>query len=152
MKKETLLKKIAKLGLTVQDDGHRCYIHHNGQIASWFWQECWEEDKKGQYYGTNWHTKGENQESDPYTDYFPGTHWDNASQMLSRLVPPQPKFAIGSIVRGKQNKRAQRRGYAGRQGLVVGNGGTFANVDWMGFAKSPYNSYPERDLELVSAA
>ena len=90
MKKTTFLKKAKKLGLTVDEpnDGRRCYIHHNGNIASWFWQENWQ---TGELEGTNWHIKGEGQESDPYTDYFPGYFTDNATQMLNRLVPPGSK-------------------------------------------------------------
>ena len=34
MKKERLLKKIAKLGLTVEDNGNRNYIVHDGTVAS----------------------------------------------------------------------------------------------------------------------
>lgn len=151
MKKQTLLKKIAKLGLTVEDNGNRCYIVHNGTVASWFWQNHWE---TGEPYACNFHTKGEGQEACLHTDYFPGTYWDNATQMLNRLVPPPAKFPVGSLVRGKQNKRAQRSGYAGKVGLVTEAGGhNYCRVDWVGEGNNnPYNNYPERDLELVSAA
>ena len=57
MKKTTFLKKAKKLGLTVDEpnDGRRCYIHHNGQIASWFWQDSY--SHPGELEGTNWHIK-----------------------------------------------------------------------------------------------
>ena len=150
MKKQTLLKKIAKLGLTYEDNGTRCYITHNGTVASWFWQNHWE---TGEPYACNFHTKGEGQQSCLYTDYFPGTYWDNATQMLERLVPRPAKFPVGSLVRGKQNKRAQRSGYAGLVGLVTeADGHRYCRVEWVGRENHRYNSYPERDLELVSAA
>ena len=151
MKKQTLLKKIAKLGLEVDDNGTRCYIVHNGKIASWFYQNDYH---SGEPYALNFHIKSVGQESDPYTDYYPGYHLDNATQMLQTLVPPPAKFPVGSLVRGKQNKRAQRSGYAGKVGLVTEAGGSnYCRVEWVGEAKNnPYNNYPERDLELVSAA
>ena len=114
------------------------------------WQNHWE---TGEPYACNFHTKGEGQESCLYTDYFPGTYWDNATQMLNRLVPPPAKFPVGSLVRGKQCKRAQRSGYAGLVGLVTEAGGSnYCRVEWVGRENHRYNSYPERDLELVSAA
>ena len=72
--------------------------------------------------------------------------------MLERLVPPKAKFPVGSLVRGKQCKRAIRQGYAGLTGLVTSSGNRYATVEWLGKEKSPYNNYPERDLEMVSAA
>jgi len=96
MKRTTFLKKAKKLGLTVEENQRRCYIRHNGTIASWFWQEHY---LTKELEGTNWHTKGEHQESDPYTDYFPGSFWDNATQMLSRLVPPGSKHKVGSLLK-----------------------------------------------------
>ena len=166
MKKETLLKKIAKLGLTVQDNGHRCYIHYNGQIASWFWQEHWE---TGELEGTNWHTKGEHQESDPYTDYFPGSFWDNASQMLNRLVPPGSKHKVGALLKCKDNKRSARYKRVGRMGLMIEEGQKQAKIQWLTPSKSELqlqelypNTYgtggvftewvQDNDLEIVSAA
>ena len=167
MKKETLLKRIAKLGLEVEDNGRRQYIVHNGIVASWFYQEYWEEEKKGQYYACNFHTKSVGQESDPHTDYYPGSFWDNASQMLARLVPPVSKFKVGSLVRGKDNKRANRMGYANRMGMVVKAGEKNAHVQWLQpteaekeMCRNYPNTYgsvyttwiPDRDLEIVSAA
>ena len=149
MKKERLLKKIAKLGLTVEDNGNRNYIVHDGTVASWFYQNDWE---TGEPYALNFHLRSIGDESDPHTDYFAGYHVDNATQMLERLVPPKAKFPVGSLVRGKQCKRAIRQGYAGLTGLVTSSGNRYATVEWLGREKSPYNNYPERDLELVSAA
>ena len=53
MKRETFLKKAKKLGLTVDESNRRCYIVHNGIVASWFWQEHWETKE---LVGTNWYT------------------------------------------------------------------------------------------------
>ena len=165
MKKTTFLKKAKKLGLEVEEDGHRCYIHHNGQIASWFWQENWQ---TGELEGTNWHIKGEHQESDPYTDYFPGYFTDNATQMLNRLVPPGSKHKVGSLVRCKENKRNGRFNRVARMGLMIDAGEKQAKIRWLKTSESErrlQELYPntygtggftewvqDNDLEIVSAA
>jgi hypothetical protein len=168
MKKTTFLKKAKKLGLTVDEpiDGRRCYIHHNGQIASWFWQENWQ---TGELEGTNWHIKGEHQESDPYTDYFPGYFTDNATQMLNRLVPPGSKHKVGSLVRCKENKRNGRFNRVARMGLMIDAGEKQAKVQWLKASEGErrlQECYPntygtggvftewvqDNDLEVVSAA
>ena len=130
MKKTTFLKKVKKLGLTVDEpnDGRRCYIHHNGQIASWFWQENWQ---TGELEGTNWHIKGEGQESCSYTDYFPGYFTDNATQMLNRLVPPGSKHKVGSLVKCKDNKRSTRYNRVGRMGIMIDAGDKQAQIQWL---------------------
>jgi hypothetical protein len=168
MKKTTFLKKAKKLGLTVDEpnDGRRCYIHHNGNIASWFWQENWQ---TGELEGTNWHIKGEGQESDPYTDYFPGYFTDNATQMLNRLVPPGSKYKVGSLVRCKDNKRSTRYNRVGRMGLIVYTGQKQAKIRWIKASEGELrlqelypNTYgtggvftewvQDNDLEIISAA
>ena len=168
MKKTTFLKKVKKLGLTVDEpiDGRRCYIHHNGQIASWFWQENWQ---TGELEGTNWHIKGEHQESDPYTDYFPGYFTDNATQMLNRLVPPGSKHKVGSLVRCKENKRNGRFNRVARMGLMIDAGEKQAKIQWLKASEGErrlQELYPntygqggvftewvqDNDLEIVSAA
>ena len=168
MKRTSFLKKAKKLGLKVDEDGHRCYIRHNGTIASWFWQDNWQTGEKE---GTNWHTKGEHQESDPYTDYFPGSFCDNATQMLNRLVPPGSKHKVGSLVRCKDNKRSARYKRVGRLGLMVDEGQKQAHIQWLTPTAAELNlqeCYPatyarngvgcfvdwiqDTDLEVVSAA
>ena len=52
--------------------------------------------------GNCFHTKGVDQESDPYTDYYPGT-LQNGTQAIDRLCPPPPVQA-NSLVRGDNNK------------------------------------------------
>ena len=101
-----------------------------------------------------------NQESDPHTDYFPGTYWDNATLLIDRLVPPPPKFTPGSLVRGKvENKRANRHGYAGKIALVTKASGKYMSLQFVsdeawdsGPGPTVWNSmsYPVRDFELVS--
>lgn len=149
MKKTTLLKKIAKLGVEVRDNGTRSYICHEGRVASWFYQNDYH---TGEPYALNFHIRRENDHSDPYTDYYAGYHLDNATQMLNTLFPPPSKFPVGSLVRGKATKRAQRQGFAGLTGLVVEDGSNKnCRVEWMGKKNSIYNWYADRDLELVSA-
>lgn len=166
MKRTSFLKKAKKLGLTVEENERRCYIHHNGTVASWFWQEHWETKE---LVGTNWHTKGEHQESDPYTDYFPGTFWDNATQMLNRLVPPGSKHKVGALLRCKTTKRNARYNRTHRVGLMIKEGEKQAQIQWLQPTKRELQMqelYPntygrggvftewvqDNDLEVVSAA
>ena len=87
------------------------------------------------------------------TDYFAGSFYDNGTQLLHSFKQPEPKFAVGCLVRGKNNKRATRQGYAGKTGLVM-EAGPYTKIQWLGEEYPPrYNyGYPERDLELVAAA
>ena len=166
MKRTSFLKKAKKLGLTVDERERRCYIVHNGIVASWFWQEHWETKE---LVGTNWHTKREGQESDPYTDYFPGTFWDNATQMLNRLVPPGSKHKVGALLRCKETKRNARYNRTHRVGLMIKAGEKQAQIQWLQPTKQELQlqeMYPntygrggvftewvqDNDLEVLSAA
>ena len=128
MKRTSFLKKAKKLGLKVEESERRCYIHHNGLVASWFWQENWE---TGELEGTNWHVKRADQESCPYTDYFPGSFWDNATQMLNRLVPPGSKHKVGALLRCKETKRNARYKRTHRVGLMIRAGEKQAQIQWL---------------------
>jgi hypothetical protein len=77
------------------------------------------------------------------TDYHAGSFRDNITQVCESLLPPPPKFPVGSLVRGKQNKRAIRQGYAGKVGLVMPNRGEDQ-------PKWGWQTFPERDLELAT--
>ena len=99
------------------------------------------------------HVKGENQQSDPYTDYYPGSYMSNVKQLCEWMLPPLPKYPVGTLVRGKSNKRATRWKIAGKLGLVTSaNGGScqvlFSGVPpHEGINKLGYIS--ERDLEKI---
>ena len=101
----------------------------------------------------DFHVRAANDHSDLMTDYHAGSFRDNITQVCESLLPPAPKFPAGSLVRGKQNKRAIRQGYAGKVGLVVPNlGSRYAKVAWVGESQPMWGwaTYPERDLELAS--
>ena len=159
MRKERFLKKVAKLGLEpVEGYNGKWHVQVDNTVASWRYQNAWG-DVDGRYQelegvqeACSFHTRHVNDHSDIMTDYFAGSFCDNATQMLNRLVPPKPKFAVGSLVRGKDNKRANRMGYAGKVGLVI-QAGEYMMIDWVGEERPRHNtSYPQRDIELVSAA
>lgn len=167
MKRTSFLKKAKKLGLTVDESSRRCYIVHNDLVASWFWQESY--THPGELEGTNWHVKRAGQESCPYTDYFPGSFYDNATQMLNRLIPPGSKFKVGSLLQGKNNKRSARFNRVGRVGLMIQAGHKQAQIQWLQPTKQELqlmemypNTYKrggaftewvqDNDLEVVSAA
>ncbi len=162
------IKKIEKyLGVKVTKDEHgvntkyhaKYYFTYGNYVGSFLTQQAYGEDADGNYgpkdeaYAHNWHIRRSNDHSDLMTDYFAGSFRDNCTQMLHSLKPPPAKFNVGDLVRGKQNKRAIRQGYAGKTALVVkSGGGGYINIDFLGQPKQAYNSFPERDFEVVAAA
>ena len=160
MRKERFEKKLAKLGLEVQEGYNgKHYICKDGYVGSWRYEDAWG-DVDGEYQrlegvreARGFHIRRENDVSDLQTDYFAGYFLSNAGHFCNHFCPPPAKFPVGALVRGKDNKRANRQGYAGLVGLVVEAGGNkYCRVDWVGRENHPYNSYPERDLDLESAA
>ena len=119
MKNESFVKKLKKRipGIEVIENDHRWSATHEGTLLTWRTQPRW--DNKEIIEAAGFHTQGVDQESDPYTDYYPGTFWDNGTQAIDRLCPPPNKFKAGQLVIGKQNKRAHRYGYAGKTALVT---------------------------------
>ena len=161
MKNSKVLAKAKKLGLTVEGGtgcyNNKYYIVHNGKIGSWYG------DQNGEGEAHLFHIKSEGQESDPYTDYYPGYFVDNPTQFFDTLCPPGSKFKAGTLIRGKATKRSGRYGYVGRLGLVVDEGAKQAKVRWVTPTASELrlqeqypNSYngttwvSDRDLELAS--
>jgi hypothetical protein len=160
------IKKIEKaLGVKVTKESHnsgkyhgKYYFSHGDQVGSFLTQQGYGEDENGVYgkldhaEAHNWHIRSKNDHSDIQSDYFAGHFVSNCSQLVRNFKPPTPKFAVGSLVRGKQNKRAIRQGYAGKVGLVTKTG-DYMNIDWVGVENPRYvMTYPQRDMELVSAA
>ena len=151
MKYTSLVRKLKKrLGddIDIQEGQYKDSLVYKGTVLSW------RKDSDGHVRG--FHTKGVDQEACLYTDYFPGTWWDNATQMINSVAPPPPKFAPGQYVRFKDNKRNQRGGLVGKSDLVVSSG-TGWGVELMtlshhthptwGAQKTMFN---ERDLELIT--
>ena len=133
------------------------WLVHGDTIASWRVELKDWDNQDSELVATSFHTKGIGQESDPYTDYYPGTYWSNATQLINRLKDPPAKYPAGSLVRGKaKNKRAMRMGYAGKTALVTKSSGNYMSLqfvddDWYcssnGFSTM---TYPVRDFELIS--
>jgi hypothetical protein len=161
MKLEKAIKKIEKaLGVKVEcptDGRGRYYFQHGNKIGSFLSQAVYgtREDGtygpiEGEWEACNWHVRREGDVSDPHTDYFAGYFLDNCSQLVRTLKPPTPKYSIGCLVRGKQNKRATRQGYAGKTGMVI-QAGEYMKIQWLDYKPGyDYLTYPQRDLELVS--
>ena len=155
MKNESFVKKLKKRipGIEVVEDSHRWSAVHEGTLLTWRTSPKWDNEEVIE--ATGFHTKGVDQESDPYTDYYPGTFWSNGTQAIDRLCPPPNKFKTGQLVRGKDNKRANRWGYAGKTALVTKAPSgdqvvlQFVGADAIEY-KSYNNYYPTRDFELVS--
>ena len=155
MKNESFVKKLKKRipGIEVIEDDHRWSATHNGTLLTWRTQPRW--DNKEIIEAAGFHTQGVDQESDPYTDYYPGTFWDNGTQAIDRLCPPPNKFKAGQLVIGKQNKRSHRYGYAGKTALVTkAPSGDQAVLQFIGADAIEYKSYNDyyytRDFDLVS--
>ena len=143
MKLESVIKKIQKRipGVTVHADGRKHWFAHEGKIASFY--AC-------NYRGTsNFHIRREDDHSDSMTDYFAGSFYDNATQMINALCPPPAKFPVGTLVKGKDNKRAGRLGMSGRVGLVT-QISTYGSYKLLMSDTGHEESYSyERDLEMV---
>tara|TARA_Y100000592_G_scaffold88717_1_gene144895 strand:- start:510 stop:1028 length:519 start_codon:yes stop_codon:yes gene_type:complete len=171
MKYKSFINKLKKrlgtedLDITTDEfgaNGRREWLVYEDTVARWHVEPSDWRDPESELVVSSFHTKGVGQESDPHTDYFPGTYWSNATQLIDRLVPPPPKFTPGVLVRGKlENKRAKRHGYAGKTALVTGASGKYMSLQFVSSEDDEWLSnthtnswntltYPVRDFELVS--
>lgn len=160
MKNDSFIKKLQKRIPSIQIYAERGKYHavHEGTLLTWRTSPKWDNEEVIE--ATGFHTKGVDQESDPYTDYYPGTFWDNGTQAIDRLCPPPPKFTPGVLVRGKpENKRAKRMGYAGKTALVTKASGKYMSLQFVSSEDNEWlngttgwngMSYAVRDFELVS--
>jgi len=146
---DKFLKKVKTyLGVEVHQNGNKYWFQYDNRVGSFYKQENWR--KPGTYEASSFHTRHKNDHTDTMSDYFAGTFWDNGTQMLHSLKPPAPKFPIGTLVIGKDNKRANRHGYAGRMGVVV-EAGRYMKLHWAAGAPTWYAlRFPERDFEKVA--
>jgi hypothetical protein len=151
MKVKAVIKKIEKtLGVKVQvTDNGRYYAHYDGRVLSFLGQ-----GREGLGTGgveadaLNFHTRGETDYSDPQTDYFAGTFWDNATQMIHSVKPPEAKFQLGTLVEFKDNKRQVRYGNVGKVGIVVRANGRYLDVQIAGTG-SVQTYISDRDLKAA---
>ena len=160
MKVKAAIKKVktyfAKQGIDIDVElvGHRWSFQHNGYVASFLANgRCSDEDQMDAE-AHNFHIRRCDDHSDLQSDYHAGSFRDNITQVCESLLPSPPKFVPGALVRGRNNKRATRLGFAGLVGLVTDTGhGGYCIVEWVGSdaPKTAYKvSYSERDLELAS--
>ena len=157
MKLESALKKIRNRAKIV---GREVSIeqndyHNNGQVKVYI---RFEDSNQLLSFWTNSdgsisspHTVRDGLKSDPHTDYFPGTFWDNITQALNTIAPLPPKYSVGSLVRFKHNKRNNRWNLAGKVALVIqAEAGGNYKVQYDG-SEDRYNPfYSQRDLEMIS--
>ena len=155
---EKAVKKVEKaLGVKVELIGNCRYgCTYNGFVLSWLVQRRWRSEgtkllKDGPLEASNWHIRREDDHSDSMVDYFAGSYRDNVTQLIQTVKPSPPKFPIGSLVQGKENKRARRHGYAGLLAIVTEASGGYMYLDWTSGKKDSYRKcYPERDFQLAS--
>ena len=161
MKVKAAIKKVktyfAKQGIDIDVElvGHRWTFVHNNYVGSFLANGACTDEEQLDREAHNFHIRRCDDHSDLQSDYHAGSFRDNITQLCQSMLPPPPKFPVGSLVRGRDNKRANRQGYAGLVGLVTATAGYggYCYVEWVGQAapKTTYkSSYPERDLELVS--
>jgi hypothetical protein len=153
LKHEKVVRMVEKrLGAKPQKGyNNKWYAIHDDQEISWYASPHWE---TGELEASLFHVRRCDDVSDPYTDYFAGYHLRNATQMLDSVCPKPSKYSVGALVRGKDNKRATRQGYAGLVGIIMQDGGNkYAKVKWNGvpIPKWGLMNYPERDLEVISS-
>ena len=152
---EKAVKKVEKaLGMKVELIGNTRYgVTYEGYVLSWIVSRQWKVDandkivKDGPLEAHNWHARRVDDHSDSMVDYFAGSYFDNVTQLIHWVKPPEPKFNVGDLVKGKDNKRANRQGYASKLGIVTRNG-RFMGVQWVGSPTSQVDwaSYPQNDF------
>ena len=159
MKVRNAIKKVkshfAKQGIEIDVRlvSHRWTFEHNGYVGSFLANGACTDENQLDADAHNFHVRAVNDVSCLYSDYHAGSFRDNITQVCESLLPSPPKFPVGSLVRGKQNKRAMRQGYAGKVGLVVPNtfkgNSSYTKVAWVGEEPPQWGwaTYPERDLE-----
>ena len=156
MKVRNAIKKVKshfkKQGIDIEVKlvSHRWSFQHNGYVGSFLANGCGSDEDQMDADAHNFHVRGVNDHSDLMTDYHAGSFRDNITQVCESLLPSPPKYPVGSLVRGKQNKRAMRQGYAGRVGLVMeAKSSDYARIAWTGEAQPRWGwpTYPTRDLE-----
>jgi hypothetical protein len=145
---EKAVKKVEKaLGVKVEKMGSRWGCYYDGHVVSWLTSPSDWLDETSALEASNWHVRRENDHSDIMVDYFAGYHLSNVTQLIRSVKKPEAKFPLGSLVRGKNNKRATRLGYANRLAIVTG-AGDYMNLKWTDGNQAHYHvSYPERDFE-----
>ena len=157
MRHDKAVKKVEKaLGVKVESlGGGRYGCEYDGMIISWIASPSVQVSDDGKIVrdgpldAHNWHFRHANDISDPYTDYFAGSYRENVTQLINAVKPPEPKFPVGSLVQGKENKRAQRQGYANRLAIVT-EAGQYMYLKWVSGKEDVYRiSYPERDFKLA---
>ena len=105
---------------------------------------------------TLFHVRRENDHSDLYTDYHAGSFRDNITQVCESLLASPPKYPVGTLVRGRQNKRAKRFSFNGKVGLVMSTSDGYCEVQWVGETPKvnayyyQVHRYSFRDLEVAS--
>jgi hypothetical protein len=154
MKVKTAIKKIEKyLGVKVTNERGRFTFYYEDEVGSFLPNgQSGDSPNVMEADACNWHRRSSNDHSDSQSDYFAGSFRDNVTQLLHSMKAPPAKYPAGTLVRGKQNKRATRWGFAGKTGLVIKTAGGNATVLWAGEKLDTLrqnNYYSERDLEVV---
>jgi hypothetical protein len=154
MKVKSAIKKIeAYLNVKVEqvDGRSRFWFAYEGYVGSFLPNGSYPAGDVMEADACNWHIRRYDDHSDSQSDYFAGSFRSNLTQLLHSLKSPPCKYSCGMLVRGKQNKRAKRYGFAGLTGLVTKESSDSCSINWLGVErKDDYVS--TRDLEVISAS
>ena len=107
MKVRNAIKKVKshfkKQGIDIEVKlvGHRWTFQHDGYVGSFLANGCGSDDDQMDAAAHNFHVRAVNDHSDLMTDYHAGSFRDNITPVCESLLPPAPKFPVGSLVRGK---------------------------------------------------
>jgi hypothetical protein len=150
MKVKTAIKKIEKyLGVKVTNDRGRFTFYYEDEVGSFLANGGGADPNIMEADACNWHRRSRNDHSDSQSDYFAGSFRSNLTQLLHSMKAPPCKYSCGMLVRGKQNKRAMRYGFAGLTGLVTKETDDSCSVSWLGVERT--DTYiSTRDLEVVA--
>ena len=154
---EKAVKKVEKaLGVKMENTGTRWACAYDGYVLSWISSPGWKVEgdaliADGVLEASNWHIRRVEDHSDSMTDYFAGSFFDNVTQLINYVKPPTPKFELGALVKAKDNKRANRQGYANKLGTVI-RSGRYMGIHWVDSADknvSSWVTYPQNDFILA---
>ena len=134
-----VIKKIEKyLGVKVE----KC--EHNKYTFVYEDKVCRFNDSSGDAH--SFHIRRNNDHTDLMSDYFAGYHLKNVTQFLHSLKQPPPKYPAGTLVVGRQNKRATRHGIIDKVGVVI-DINAYGSYDILWNGNEDVTTYPyERDL------
>ena len=142
MKTDKAIKKIEiYLNVQVEKHGHQYMFTYEDKT-------CRFNDSDGDAH--SFHIRRTDDNSCLQSDYHAGYWLKNLTQFLHALKRPPAKYANGTLIKGKENKRATRHGINGKVGVVIDTG-SYGGYNILGNGDEQVSAYPyERDIEDIA--